>query len=701
MAFVSSLNNNTRSTKGALNTTQAVNTAHGVSTASTQVNVAYSINIDNLSDAVICAFFASQPNSLQLVHEDLIQEGSLLLMAMRLLVLISLKWSATTATRGDMLLRSAELQEIKTTRIRKAQEEWEGPNYALMAFLSLSSDLEVSNDSICSKSCLETIELLKSQNDQLLKDLKKYELMVIDESVVENCKAMSSEEEPKIVRKYDDAPRIKEWVSDDEEEDLFQPKTKKKTVRPSIVKIKLGSPQIDLQDQGVIDSGCSRHMTWSMSYLTDYEEIDGGYVAFGGKPKGRKITGKYTIKTGHLNFKTMNKLVKENLVRGLPSKLFENDQTCVACQKGKQHRAFCRSKSENLISLLLHLLHMDLFGLTFVKSIKKKTYCLVVTDDYSRFTWVFFLATKNKTSGILKSFITRIKNLVDQKVNEIRCDNEIEFINREMNQFCEMNEAVSTACYVQNRVLVVKPHNKTPYELFHGKFDGKVDEGFFVRYYLNSKAFRVFNSRTRIVEENLHISLTVNAAGTQEVNVVGEKISIKLPFDPKMSALEDDSIFDFSSDDEDDCTVADMINLDTTIQVSPIPTIRIHKDHPLYQVIRYLQSATRNKTDERGIVIRNKARLVAHGYIQEEGIDYDEVFTPVARIEAIRLFLAYVSFKDLWCIKWMLKVLFSMGRLKKRCMYVNHQYLKIQTFLIEYTRLKNTVWTTSSSKSLV
>ncbi|GJT02846.1 putative ribonuclease H-like domain-containing protein [Tanacetum coccineum] len=443
----------------------------------------------------------------------------------------------------------------------------------------------------------------------------------------------------------------------------------------------LDHTQIDLQDEGAIDSGCSRHMTGNMSYLIYYEEIDGGYVAFRRNPKGRKITGKGTIKTsnldfenvyfvrelkfnlfsvsqmcdkknsvlfndtecivlspnfklidesqvllrvprknnmysvdlknivpkggltclfakatsdesklwhrrlGHLNFKTMNKLVKGNLVRGLPSKLFENDQTCVACQKGKQHRASCKSKTENSISLPLHLLHMDLFGPTFVKSLMKKMYCLVVTDDYSRFTWVFFLATKDETSGILKSFITGIENLVDHKVKVIRCDNGTEFKNKEMNQFCEMKgilrqysvartpqqngvaerrnrtlieaartmladsklpttfwaEAVNTACYVQNRVLVVKPHNKTPYELFHGRtptlsfmrpfgypvtilntidhlsrFNGKADEGFFVGYSLNSKAFRVFNSRTKIVEKNLHIRFSENTP-----NVVG------------------------------------------------------------------------------------------------------------------------------------------------------------------------------------
>ncbi|GKD61954.1 ribonuclease H-like domain-containing protein [Tanacetum coccineum] len=66
-----------------------------------------------------------------------------------------------------------------------------------------------------------------------------------------------------------------------------------------------GNPQMDLQDQGVIDSGCSRHMTGNMSYLTNYKEIDGGYVAFGGNPKGGKITGKCTIKTGNLDFKNV------------------------------------------------------------------------------------------------------------------------------------------------------------------------------------------------------------------------------------------------------------------------------------------------------------------------------------------------------------------------------------------------------------
>ncbi|GJR83104.1 putative ribonuclease H-like domain-containing protein [Tanacetum coccineum] len=218
-------------------------------------------------------------------------------------------------------------------------------------------------------------------------------------------------------------------------------------------------------------------------------------------------------KLGHVNFKTINKLVKENLVRGLPSKRFENDQTCVTCLKRKQHKASCKSKIQNSITQPLFMLHMDLFGVTFVSSLMNKKYCLVVTDDYSRFTWVFFLATKDETSGIPKSFISEIENLVDKKLKIIRCDNGTKFKNRVMSEFCEKKgikkefsvaitpqqnsvaerrnrtlieaartmladskltttfwaKAVNTTCYVQNMVLVVKHHNKTPYELFRGR----------------------------------------------------------------------------------------------------------------------------------------------------------------------------------------------------------------------------------------
>nr|GEX50456.1 hypothetical protein [Tanacetum cinerariifolium] len=428
-------------------------------------------------------------------------------------------------------------------------------------------------------------------------------------------KDKSNEVEPESVRKNSDALIIEDWVMKKKSHANKKVKTvwvkKVNTTKPkaavndakakakyNFVKGKRsdavkasacwGNPHEHLQDKGVIDSGCSRHMIGNMSFLTDYEEIDGGYVAFGGNPKGGKITSKGKIKTGkldfknvyflideiqillriprqnnmyiidlknivptkdltclfakatedefklwhrrlgHLNFKAINKLVNGNLVRGLPFKIFSNDQSCIACQKGKQYRASCKTKVKNSISTPLHLFHMDLFGPTFVKSLNKKMYFLVVTDDYDRFTWVFFLGTKDETSGTLKSFITRVENLMNLMVKVIRCDNGTEFKSKEMNQFCKVKG-------IMRQVLVTKRHIKTPYELFHGrtpsisfirpfgcpvtilntidhlgKFDGKANEGFFVGYLFNSKAFRVFNSRTMIVKENLHVRFSEN-----------------------------------------------------------------------------------------------------------------------------------------------------------------------------------------------
>nr|GEZ07075.1 putative ribonuclease H-like domain-containing protein [Tanacetum cinerariifolium] len=139
---------------------------------------------------------------------------------------------------------------------------------------------------------------------------------------------------------------------------------------------------------------------------------------------------------GHLNFKTMNMLVRHNLVRGLRSKCFENDHTCTAGLKGKQHKASYKSKLVNSVTKPLHTLHMDLFGPTSVSSISHKWYCLVVTDDFSMFTRTFFLKTKDETNGILRKFITEIENLKDLKVKIIRCDNRGEFRNKEMDDFC-------------------------------------------------------------------------------------------------------------------------------------------------------------------------------------------------------------------------------------------------------------------------
>nr|GEX65025.1 hypothetical protein [Tanacetum cinerariifolium] len=272
-----------------------------------------------------------------------------------------------------------------------------------------------------------------------------------------------------------------------------------------------------------------------------------------------------------------------------------------------------------------------------------------------------------------------------------------------------------------------------------GKFNGKVDKGFLVGYSVSSKAFRVFNSGSRIVQDTLHINFLENkpniagsgptwlfdidtliktmnyqpvTAGNQsnpsaefedffdnsikEINAADSPVPVVGQIStnntntfsavgPSNAVVKLEDIT-YSDDEEDVDAKADFTNLETTITVSPIPTTRVHKDHPVTQIIEtkrvhqalkdpsWIEAMQeeilqfkmqkvwvlvdlphgkgsigtkwvfRNKKDERGIVVKNKARLVAQGLTQEEGIDYEEVFASVARIEAIRLFLAYASF---------------------------------------------------------
>ncbi|GJZ93787.1 putative ribonuclease H-like domain-containing protein [Tanacetum coccineum] len=172
-------------------------------------------------------------------------------------------------------------------------------------------------------------------------------------------------------------------------------------------------------------------------YTFDMKNVDSskGYTCLLAKASSNEAK-LWHRRLGHLNFKNLNKLVKDNLVRGLPSKSFKNDHTCVACQKGKQHKASCKAKIDRYVTHPLHTLHMDLFGPTSVRSINHASYCLVITDDYSRFCWVFFLAKKDETSDILKTFIRQIENQLNQKVKIIRSDNGTEFKNRVMLEFC-------------------------------------------------------------------------------------------------------------------------------------------------------------------------------------------------------------------------------------------------------------------------
>ncbi|GJR67779.1 putative reverse transcriptase, RNA-dependent DNA polymerase [Tanacetum coccineum] len=153
------------------------------------------------------------------------------------------------------------------------------------------------------------------------------------------------------------------------------------------------------------------------------------------------------------------------------------------------------------------------------------------------------------------------------------------------------------------------------------------------------------------------------------------KNAFTLPPVPNVSSMDNTGIFGNAYDDEDVEEEVDMNNVISSYLVPDSSFTKFHKDHPEDQVIGIdlprdkwaigTKWVFRNKKDERGIVVKNKARLVAQGHTQEEGIDYDEVFAPVSRIEAIRLFLAYASFKDFVVYQMDVKSAFLYGKIEE------------------------------------
>nr|GEU83049.1 putative ribonuclease H-like domain-containing protein [Tanacetum cinerariifolium] len=507
---------------------------------------------------------------------------------------------------------------------RKTVPKKVGPtNFALMAY-SLTSSSSSTNSEILDKCKTRlgynavlppyTGNFMPPKPALVYLSLDDFVDEPVSESVVEKPSIESNE--PKTVRKENGASIIEDWVSESKEED--EPK------------FQTGNPHQDLKDKGVIDSGCSRHMTGNRSYLTDYEEIDGGFIAFRGNSKGRKINVKGKIRTGKLDFEDVY------FVKELKFNIFSISQIC--------------DKKNNVLFT--------------------DTACVVLSSDFK---------LTDESYVLLK--VPRKDNM--GKV--IRCDNETEFKNRAMNQFCEMKgikkefsvastshqnevaerknrtlieaartmladlklpktfwaEAVNTACYVQNRVLVIKPHNMTSYDLFLGrrpalsfmrpfgcpitilntidhlgKFDGKADEGFFIEYSTNSKAFKGINlmvvqvQKHMIVQDSLgtgfkppgeeekkdaedpgkedsevpstkeprvnqekdanvnstnninNVSPTNNAAGIED-NAVDENIVYGCAEDPNMPDLEKIGRF---IDAKNDDSGADMNNLDTYFQ---------------------------------------------------------------------------------------------------------------------------------------
>nr|GEU80373.1 uncharacterized mitochondrial protein AtMg00810-like [Tanacetum cinerariifolium] len=330
------------------------------------------------------------------------------------------------------------------------------------------------------------------------------------------------------------------------------PKSSNFPQKVTTAKVSQGNPQHALKDKGVIDSGCSRHMTGNKSYLLTLKLLMEDMLLL---VEIQKVVRSHVkVKSGQLldENHVLHRVHRENNMYNVDLKNIvpSRDLTCLFAKETLDESNLWHRRASNIEPLV------------------RPSMSVLSANP-----------TQDKTDPILKIFITGIENQLSLKVKITRSDNGTEFKNHDLNQFCGMKgikrefsvaqtpqqngiakrknmtlieaartmlaysllsipfwaEAVNTACYVQNRVLVTKPHNKTPYELLHvrppsigfmrpfgcpvtilntldslGKFDGKVNEGFLIGYSVSSKAFRVFNSRTRIVQETLHINFLEN-----------------------------------------------------------------------------------------------------------------------------------------------------------------------------------------------
>ncbi|GJV19149.1 putative ribonuclease H-like domain-containing protein [Tanacetum coccineum] len=528
-----------------------------------------------------------------------------------------------------------------------------------------------------------------------------------------------------------------------------------------------------------------KYMTENKAYLAEYKDFNGGPVAFGGS-KGY-ITGKGKIKIGKLDFEDVC-FVKElqhfNLfsVSQICNKknkvLFTNSECLVLSPEFKlpdENHVLLRIPRQN------NMYNFNLKNIVpsggLVCLIAKAT--IVESNKWHRrFSWVFFLRTKDETSGILKDFIRQIENELNQKVKSIRYDNGTEFKNRDFIEFCgskrikreyrkgptwlfdldylthsmnyqpvrSENQANKHACPKEANHSVVKSSKaKNAGKEPNKNSDLKTDEN------LVDKEEQVFldklkrlkrqeqdaNDATEALrkefakdtEDLLLQAGAAKASSTNTVNTASTPVNTATPYgrlsftdltntnqdDSEIPALEEiydnptDGFFTNASYD-DEGAVADFTNLETIVNVSPIPTSRINSIHPSTLILGDPNSAVqtrskvtkssgahafeellqfkiqkvcilvdlpygkkaigikwvyRNKKDERGVVVRNKARLVAQGHRQEEGIDYDEVFAPVARIEAIQIFLAFASYMGFIVYQMDVKSTFLYGKINE------------------------------------
>nr|GEX20906.1 integrase, catalytic region, zinc finger, CCHC-type, peptidase aspartic, catalytic [Tanacetum cinerariifolium] len=352
----------------------------------------------------------------------------------------------------------------------------------------------------------------------------------------------------------------------------------------------------------------------------------------------------------HLNFGTINDLARKDLVRGLPRLKFEKDHLCSACQLGKSKKHTHKPKTKNTNLEVLNTLHMDLCGSIRVQTINGKKYILVIVDDYSREDLGKLQPTAD--TGIFVGYAPSRKGY---RIYNKRTRRIMETIHVQFDELTEPMDPVHlgtgpapnfltpgqiSSGLVPNPIhatLYAPPTNKELEILFQPMFDEYLEPPHAERPVSHAQA----------------VQAPVNSAGTPSSTTIDRdapSVLSKVELKNFKSAITEDCWFQAMQDD-----IYEFDRLQVWELVPQPDCVMIIALKWIYKV----------KLDKYGDVLKNKARLVAKGYRQEEGIDFEESFAPVARIEAIRIFIANAASGNMTVYQMDVKTAFLSGELKE------------------------------------
>nr|GEW20393.1 retrovirus-related Pol polyprotein from transposon TNT 1-94 [Tanacetum cinerariifolium] len=372
----------------------------------------------------------------------------------------------------------------------------------------------------------------------------------------------------------------------------------------------------------------------------------------------------------HLNFGAINHLARHGLVRGLSKLKFEKDHLCLECAMGKSTKKTHKPKSEDTNQEKLYLLHMDLCGPMRVKSVNGKKYILVIVDDYSRFSWVKLLRSKDETPDFIIKFLKMIQNGFVKRRNRTLIEAARTMLIYAQALLFLWAEAVATARFTQNRSIIRLRHGKTPYELLHNKL---LDLSFF---HMFGALYYPINDSANLVIPPVHDDSTGSSSSTtvdqdapslSKSHTTVETQSSIIPQD-----VEEENIDIEVAHIGNNPLLGDALTQSCWIEAMQEELNKFERlevwelvPRPDKVMVITLKWIYKVKLDELGGILKNKTHLVARGYRQEEEINFEEFFALVARLESIRIILAYAAHKNMVVYHMDVKTVFLNGNLRE------------------------------------